>query len=244
MTFQRNVYAKLMYTNEELMKILNVKSKTTLSNIKRELEEADLIESKRVGLRRPNKLYLKYPILNETDIYKIDNMSESFDSQGSPFYGRSDNGLQDVQKVYTNNTEYNNIELEDIDTVDTSENIKKQLIEKAFYGNYRKIPKNLSNAFEVFCRSTEEAEMYYKSINQAKLDVFKDALDYKDITLLELMQIEKNEELLQQVVNTFVRVIRKVERERNVDNPRGYLYRAVYQEIWNYFDLSSISNKA
>src|SRR5699024_7526449 len=180
------------------MKIMNIKSKSTLSKVKKELEDLNLLESKRQGLNKPNRLYLGYPEFNESDLYAFEKQEETntktLADKGSPFSGRPENGLQDVQKVNTNNTNYNNPELEDIDTVDTSENIKKQLIEKAFYGNYGKIPKNLSNAFEVFCRSTEEAEIYYKSINQAKLDVFKDALDYKDITLLEVMQHENNEE--------------------------------------------------
>jgi len=228
-----------IYTNEELMKILNVKSKTTLSNIKRELEEADLIESKRVGLRRPNKLYLKYPILNETDIYKIDNMSESFDSQGSPFYGRPDNGLQDVQKVYTNNTEYNNTELKTLDTLDTEALSKKQnqeqYYEDAFYNNYAKVPQQLSLVFKVFCETTEEAASYYEIINKAKLDVFSNALDVKNVMLHDLINIDNKPDLLQKIVDTFVRVIKKEKKDKSLQKVDGYLYTAVYNEIWSFY---------
>src|SRR5699024_4427520 len=139
-----------IYINSELMKIMNIKSKSTLSKVKKELEDLNLLESKRLGLNKPNKLYLGYPEFNESDLYAFEKQEETntktLADKGSPFSGRPENGLQDVQKVNTNNTNYNNPELEDIDTVDTSENIKKQLIEKAFYGNYGKIPKNLSNA--------------------------------------------------------------------------------------------------
>lgn len=228
-----------IYTNEELMKILNVKSKTTLSNIKRELEEADLIESKRVGLRRPNKLYLKYPILNETDIYKIDKISESFDSQGSPFYGRPDNGHQDVQNVYTSNTEYNNTELKTLDTLDTEALSKKQkqeqYYEDAFYNNYAKVPEQLSLVFKVFCETIEEAASYYEIINKAKLDVFSNALDVKNVMLHDLINIDNKPDLLQKIVDTFVRVIKKEKKDKSLQKVDGYLYTAVYNEIWSFY---------
>lgn len=142
----------------------------------------------------------------------------------------------------------------DIDTKDTldtreyfSENmnnneIREKYIKQAFYGNQEKVPKELANAFDVFCRTIDEAGMYYKSINHAKLDVFKNALDYKDIMLFDLMQVENNPELLQKIINAFVRVIRMVEREGNIQNPAGYLYKAVYKQIWDYYDLDNIKN--
>lgn len=149
--------------------------------------------------------------------------------------------------------EVNYKDLDTIDTVDTekdnlqsirNEKLKEEYIKKAFYENSDKIPPELGKVFEVFCRSTEEAERYYKSINQAKLDVFKDALDYKGITLFELVQLENNPELLQRTINTFVRVIRKVEKERNIENPSGYLYKAVYKQIWGYYKLDSINDQS
>lgn len=254
-----------IFKNEDLMKLLNINSKTTLSKIKKELEDAQLIKQERIGLNKPNKLYLLYPIIEEEDIYKIDefenygqkeeNSSESLEAQGSPENGRPENGLPDVQKMDSSNTDSSNTELKDLDNIDTEdtkkdfstsheckEKLKKEYIRKAFYENHDKVPEELGKVFSVFCRTTKEAEMYYKSINKAKLDVFSKALEEKDIMLMDIMNLENEPELLQQIVNTFVRVIRKVEKEQNINNPTGYLYKAVYKVIWDYFDLSSKNN--
>lgn len=98
------------------------------------------------------------------------------------------------------------------------------------------VPKELGKVFSVFCQSMEEAEMYYKSINTARLDVFDKALQEFD-TMLPIMSLENEPELLQEIVNTFVRVVRKVEKEQNIANPAGYFYRSVYRLIWEYYDL-------
>lgn len=61
-----------IFRNEDLMKLLNLKGKATLVKVKKELEDAGLIESKRLGLNKPNKLYLLYPEIREDDVYAID----------------------------------------------------------------------------------------------------------------------------------------------------------------------------
>lgn len=47
-----------IYTNEKLKSILNISSPNKLSKIKK-LTEADLFNQIRVGLNKPNKLYIK-----------------------------------------------------------------------------------------------------------------------------------------------------------------------------------------
>lgn len=254
-----------IYKNKELMEILNVKSETTLSNIKKELENASLIKQKKMGFNRPNKLYLLYPIIEEEDIYKIDefenygqkeeNNSQSQAGQGTPKIGAPKNGVPYPQKMEPSNTDSINTDLKDLDNIDTEdtkkdfsisheckEKLKKEYIRKAFYENHDKVPEELGKVFSVFCRTTKEAEMYYKSINKAKIDVFTKALEENDTMLTTIISLEDEPELLQQIVNTFVRVIRKVEKEQNINNPTGYLYKAVYKVIWDYFDLSSKNN--
>lgn len=256
-----------IFTNEELMKLLNVKSKTTLSNIKKELENANLIESHRLGFNRPNKMYLLYPEINEDDIYAIDeleeyeyqeyerdNNSQSQSGQGSTESGRPKNGLQEVQKVDSNDTYFNNTDLKELDTKDTKidslqttsdskKEIQKKYIERAFYNNEYKIPDELSNVFKVFCKNIEESEIYYKSINKAKLDAFNFALENKGIDLIHISKLENEPELLQRIVDSFVRSIRNIEQKRNVKNPTGYVYKATYRVILDYFDLSSVDNQ-
>jgi len=60
-----------LYSNEKLMKILNVKSKSTFSKIKKELINAELLEQVQQGLKKPNILYLLEPEFNDKDIYEM-----------------------------------------------------------------------------------------------------------------------------------------------------------------------------
>lgn len=64
-----NIY--FIYTNEDLKEILNV-GNNKLSKIKKELQENDLLEQKRIGQGKPNRLYIKKPIITDSDIYLIE----------------------------------------------------------------------------------------------------------------------------------------------------------------------------
>ena len=65
-----NIY--FIYTVKQLETILNCGNKKVIK-IKNELEEAGLLEQKRLGLNKPNMLYLKKPTITQKDIYIIDN---------------------------------------------------------------------------------------------------------------------------------------------------------------------------
>ncbi|WP_241538855.1 DnaD domain protein [Staphylococcus intermedius] len=65
-----NIY--FIYTVKHLETILNCGNKKVIK-IKNELEEAGLLEQKRLGLNKPNMLYLKKPTITQKDIYIIDN---------------------------------------------------------------------------------------------------------------------------------------------------------------------------
>src|SRR5699024_4553875 len=114
---KRVVY--FIFTNEELMKLLNIKSKTTLSNVKKELESANLIESRRRCVNKPNKMYLINPDITEEDIYAIDEFDEyeykeykakkkaiKHEGKGGTEIGRQKNENTDVKKKYTNNNKH------------------------------------------------------------------------------------------------------------------------------------------
>ncbi|MBD9966462.1 replication initiator protein A [Enterococcus faecalis] len=57
-----------IYTNKELMSILNC-HEGKLNKIKKELENAELLFQERVGLKKPNRLYLGKPEATATDVY-------------------------------------------------------------------------------------------------------------------------------------------------------------------------------
>ena len=60
-----------VFSNDELMDILGCR-KEKLAKIKKKLVELDLLEQKRQGLGKTNKLYLKKPVVSKSDMYEID----------------------------------------------------------------------------------------------------------------------------------------------------------------------------
>ena len=72
-----------VFKQEEIMKLLNIGSKTTWQKVKKQLVEADLLEFKRVGLKQANRMYIKWPEVTDEDIYKIKDM-ESADPEKEP----------------------------------------------------------------------------------------------------------------------------------------------------------------
>lgn len=242
-----------IFTNQDLMKLLNINSKTTLSNIKKELESLNLIESHRIGINKPNKMYLLYPEITENDMYAIDELEEyEYDEykrinsakpqegQGSPENGRPENGRQEVQKMDSSNTDYSDTDLINLDTnIDTKDtkkepfqdkmesilkkenkNQKELYIKRAFFENNDVIPKQLANMLEVFSDTPEKAEVYYDIILTAKRNAEKDTDT--------LIWLEHEPELLHEIINSFSRAIRKIEKERNIQNIKGYIYKSIY----------------
>ncbi|WP_436889284.1 replication initiator protein A [Mammaliicoccus sciuri] len=120
-----------IFTNETLKRILNISSPNKLSKIKKELEKADLFSQIRVGLNKPNKLYLKKPVVTQDDIYTIiseengDDISNDKDVSKSyvqTYQNHTSRNMknihQDVSKSYANDTDINNT---DINNTDISE---------------------------------------------------------------------------------------------------------------------------
>lgn len=124
-----------IYTNQDLMSILNISSTSTLNKVKKELVEAKLLEQEKRGLNKANRLYLLNPQVSMDDIYEIkhqeenliseledkefgnpdsdDETLETLDNSGHskierPFSesGRSKIERLDVRKSNTNDTDY------------------------------------------------------------------------------------------------------------------------------------------
>ena len=70
-----------IFTNEELMNLLNV-HKDKVIKVKKELEKAKLLEQERLGLNKPNHLYLLRPEVTAKDVYKQTN-AKIVDNSGS-----------------------------------------------------------------------------------------------------------------------------------------------------------------
>lgn len=240
-----------IFKNKELMQLLNIKSETTLVNVKKELEKASLIEQDRIGYNRPNKIYLLYPVIEEDDIYKIDEFENykpgnEKEPQSQEYQGTSENGVPKnevpyPQKMKSSNTDLSDTD-KDLDTLDTGdtkkadckimkdmqktkekEQRKKEYMDNAFYANKEKIPEHLSLMLKTFSESTEQAANYYRIILKAKQNAEE---DYNVPVLLE-----SEPELLQEIIHGFARSIRKIEKDRDVENVNGYIYKTVYDLI-------------
>ncbi|EZV76799.1 replication initiator protein A, partial [Staphylococcus aureus] len=92
-----------IFTNETLKKILNISSPNKLSKIKKELQNAGLFSQIRVGLNKPNKLYLKKPVLTKEDVYLIKKEENIFESRNN----------KDVSNSYANDTDINDTDIND-----------------------------------------------------------------------------------------------------------------------------------
>lgn len=64
------------FTNENLMTMLNVHSRSAVTQIIKELVDAHLVEVKQIGVNRVNKMYLLKPEITDDDIYQIDELEK------------------------------------------------------------------------------------------------------------------------------------------------------------------------
>lgn len=244
-----------IYTVEDLMEMLNLNSRTTISNIKKELESATLIEQKRSGFNRPNKIYLIYPIVDDQDIYKIDELEgfeaepintkkdpESQAGQGRPEYGRPKSERPVVQNMDPINTDLSNTNLKELDTLDTKtdfsttkiNNLNAKEIEKererylvdSFFNNDI-VPPNIAKCLKTFSNSIEEAENFSRIIFSAK-----EAVELSHGFSIELENDEETEKIL---IDTFTRSLR-ITKTKGKRNPDGYIYRSIITTLNNHLD--------
>ncbi|MGM0924661.1 MAG: hypothetical protein ACQEWW_26335 [Bacillota bacterium] len=100
---------------------------------------------------------------------------------------------------------------------------KELYMQKAFYENSDKVPEQLAKMLKVFSTSPEQANEYYQVILSAKKNV--------EISTGYMLWLEHEPELTHEIIQTFSRSIRKIEKERNIDNPKGYLYTAIHEQL-------------
>ena len=123
-----------IFTNDNLEHILNA-SKPKVIKIKKELENTELLEQKRLGLNRPNMLYLMKPIVNENDIYKLSEeekqLTESsngkevnnfnFQKLNNFTSGSKDILLQEVNNFNSSDTDISDTDISDTDISDMND---------------------------------------------------------------------------------------------------------------------------
>ncbi|MFJ7828422.1 replication initiator protein A [Psychrobacillus sp. NPDC096623] len=107
-----------LFGNEQLGEILNC-SKPTVIKIKKELQKCDLLEERRMGLSKSNRLFLLKPVADLEDIQAFKMEQKSF-SDLEPqqklniLTSRSKNSLlQEVKNFNTNDTDFSDTDFND-----------------------------------------------------------------------------------------------------------------------------------
>ncbi|EMB9404429.1 replication initiator protein A [Staphylococcus pseudintermedius] len=137
--FDENGDIFFIFTNEKLKIILNCHD-GKLTKIKKELSKADLLEQVRCGQGKPNKLYLKNPVVTKEDVYEIKKQEEisiepSSDTEmRKSHFKKCENrtsrnakiALQEMRKSHTNDTDFSDTDFSDTDFSDTTTKNKEQ----------------------------------------------------------------------------------------------------------------------
>ena len=170
-------------------------------------------------------------------------MEEKPSNQHSnPYPNSSGTEKPSTENKGTNSNSFN-INNKDLDTKDTNldsvqhiKNIhfsmtekekakkKEEYISRSFYQNTEYIPEELAEMLSVFSKTLDEAKKYYDIILIAKKKVEEQTG--------EIIWLEDEPKLTKEIINTFSRAIRKIEKHQiKIDNPKGYIYNSVYRLI-------------
>lgn len=166
-------------------------------------------------------------------------------NQGSNPYPNSSGTEKPSTENKGTNINSSNINNKDLDTEDTrdtkkdsSQNFnthfsmtekqkqqkKEEYMSRAFYENTEYIPERLAEMLSVFSRTPDEAKKFYDIILIAKKKVEEGTG--------EMIWLEDDPDLVNEIINSFSRAIRKIEkRQVKINNPRGYLYNSIYSVI-------------
>lgn len=195
---EQHIY--FIYTNKELMSILNCSEKKVIS-IKKELSNAKLLFQKRIGLNQPNRLYLGKPEANAQDVFLQENIDQSLDTSGTvkmPAYLYKD---------------------KDLDTLDTLDTKKEALQQQLLLDQFAEVqeqtflnPASL-NYIAVFSDTIQEAHEKVGTIIRAKTQVEKDY----HVTLI-------GEDYQEEIEKCLRRVTHKIKTDSTVRSPNGLFY--------------------
>lgn len=144
-------------------------------------------------------------------------------------------------KLITNEVYHQDKDLDTVDTKDTvndffqksfsfhflteenKKEVREKYMNKAFFENEEKVPKEITHMLQAFSDSSEQAKKYYDIILLAKNKVEED--------VNRVIWLDNDHELIATIINTFSRAIRKIIKDRNIANPSGYIYGSVYQAL-------------
>ena len=234
-----NVY--FVYTNQELMNLVNV-SEPTIVKIKKELISYGLLEQKRMGRGKANLLYIYEPVASKSDaqnLIAIDDVGNTLEFQNlKNLSSRTENNLvQELKKIKPNNTKNNNINFNNIESVNESEReISNRLKKEELLTDYSQmgISSIVTDALFRAIRDVNQISYILGVLFKAKKEVY----NFTGILIL-LEELTEEENIT--LAKTLLRVLKKQYTDKTIKNFDRYLFvtlREYFEEYINHNGLA------
>ncbi|MDR7640752.1 replication initiator protein A [Staphylococcus argenteus] len=248
-----------IFTNETLKEILNISSPNKLSKIKKELQSAELFSQIRVGLNKPNKLYIKKPVVTKDDVYlikkdenplEISNDKDVSKSYVQKYQNHTSRNIkiihQDVSESYANDTNINDTdykETEDNDTNDMNDNkhITNNNISHSNHANHQSNEFN-NNAlkYQLLQEIPDQLQTYLSNFEVNEIRMIKSVI----LKAKTSFNNEKNTiYMLEDIEFEMINVLKRfkatlIQKEEKVEAMQGYLMRSIKSELEEMHSLN------
>ena len=234
-----NVY--FVYTNQELMNLVNV-SEPTIVKIKKELISYGLLEQKRMGRGKANLLYIYEPVASKSDaqnLIEIEDVGNTLEFQNlKNLSSRTENNLvQELKKIKPNNTKNNNINFNNIESVNESERaISNRLKKEELLTDYSQmgISSIVTDALFRAIRDVNQISYILGVLFKAKKEVSNFT---GTLILLEDLTEEENITL----AKTLLRVLKKQYTDKTIENFDRYLFVALREYFADYINRNGLA---
>lgn len=234
-----NVY--FVYTNQELMNLVNV-SEPTIVKIKKELISYGLLEQKRMGRGKANLLYIYEPVASKSDaqnLIEIEDVGNTLEFQNlKNLSSRTENNLvQELKKIKPNNTKNNNINFNNIESVNESERaISNRLKKEELLTDYSQmgISSIVTDALFRAIRDVNQISYILGVLFKAKKEVYNFT---GTLILLEDLTEEENITL----AKTLLRVLKKQYTDKTIENFDRYLFVALRGYFEDYINHNGLA---
>ena len=233
-----NVY--FVFTNQELMNLVNV-SEPTIVKIKKELISYGLLDQKRMGRGKANLLYIYEPVASKSDaqnLIEIEDVGNTLEFQNlKNLSSRTENNLvQELKKIKPNNTKNNNINLNNIESVNESERaISNRLKKEELLTDYSQmgISSIVTDALFRAIRDVNQISYILGVLFKAKKEVSNFT---GTLILLEELTDEENITL----AKTLLRVLKKQYTDKTIKNFDRYLFVTLREYFGEYVNHNGL----
>lgn len=249
-----NIY--FIFTNKELSKLLQCNEKT-LIKIKKELVQKNLLVQKRIGLNKPNHLYLLRPEVSSQDVYLINNRDKNPEKEASALQPQGtvkntanlDYIILDTNKIHTNtsldfsskNYSQQEQQKQNSDLVHSAASFMTKTDEDGSY-----ILNHDATAFlGAWCKTPGQMHQVVGIILNAKKAVEQDMQKQRpNDNETDILNISKGDSELKNLIGlTLKRYFNAIKVREENGNPirdyEGYLYRTMQNMFWLYVNKHS-----